>query len=66
MDDMVPISKNASDMGGSQVYLCEGEQMSVHDLLKAMCIASANDAAMSLACYIGGNEKNFVNMMKIF
>lgn len=63
LNDLVTTPKEAANLGGSQVYLCEGEQMSVHDLLKAMCIASANDAAMSLACYIGGNEKNFVNMM---
>lgn len=63
LNDLVTTPKEAANLGGSQVYLCEGEQMSVHDLLKAMCIASANDAAMSLAFYIGGNEKNFVNMM---
>lgn len=63
LNDLVTTPKEAANLGGSQVYLCEGEQMSVHDLLKAMCIASANDAAMSLACYVGGNEKNFVNMM---
>ena len=63
LNDLVTTPKEAANLGGSQIYLCEGEQMSVHDLLKAMCIASANDAAMSLACYIGGNEKNFVNMM---
>ncbi len=63
LNDLVTTPKEAANLGGSQVYLCEGEQMSVHDLLKAMCIASANDAAMSLACYIGGNGKNFVNMM---
>lgn len=63
LNDLVTTPKEASSLGGSQIYLCEGEQMSVHDLLKAMCIASANDASMSLAYYIGGNEKNFVNMM---
>ena len=62
-NDLVTTPKEASNLGGSQIYLSEGEKMTVHDLLKAMCIASANDAAMSLACYIGGNEKNFVNMM---
>lgn len=63
LSDLVTTPKEAANLGGSQVYLCEGEQMSVHDLLKAMCIASANDAAMSLAYYIGGNKKNFVDMM---
>ncbi len=63
LHDMVTTPKEASSLGGSQIYLEENEQMSVHDLLKAMCIASANDAAMSLAIYIGGTEKNFVKMM---
>lgn len=62
-DDLVTTPKEASSLGGSQIYLSEGEKMSVHDLLKAMCIASANDAAMSLAIYVGGNEKNFIKMM---
>ena len=61
--DMVITPKEASSLGGSQIYLCEGEKMSVHDLLKAMCIASANDAAMSLGIYVGGTEKLFVNKM---
>lgn len=62
-NDMVTTPKSASNLGGSQIYLCEGEQMSVHDLLKAMCIASANDAALSLAVFVGGSENSFVNMM---
>ena len=61
--DMVITPKEAASLGGSQIYLSEGEKMSVHDLLKGMCIASANDAAMSLAIYVGGTEKLFVNMM---
>ncbi len=63
LNDLVTTPKEASSLGGSQIYLSEGEKMSVNDLLKAMCIASANDAAMSLAVYIGGSEKNFVKMM---
>lgn len=62
-NDLVTTPKEASSLGGSQIYLSEGEKMTVHDLLKAMCIASANDAAMSLAIYVGGNEKNFIKMM---
>lgn len=62
-NDMVTTPKSASSLGGSQIYLSEGEQMSVHDLLKAMCIASANDAALSLAVFVGGSENSFVNMM---
>lgn len=63
LSDMVTTPKEASSLGGSQIYLSEGEQMSVHDLLKSMCIASANDAAMSLAIYVAGSETNFVKMM---
>ncbi len=62
-DDVVTTPKEAANLGGSQIYLSEGEKMSVNDLLKGMCISSANDAAMSLAVYIGGTEQNFVNMM---
>ena len=62
-EDMVITPRDAANLGGSQIYLSEGEKMSVHDLLKAMCIASANDAALSLAIYIAGTEKLFVNMM---
>ena len=63
LQDMVTTPKVAAELGGSQIYLSEGEKMSVNDLLKSMCIASANDAALSLAYYIGGNEKNFVKKM---
>lgn len=47
MTDKVTISENASNMGGSQVYLNVGEVMSVEDLIKSICIASANDLAVS-------------------
>lgn len=63
LNDIVTTPKEAANLGGSQIYLSEGEEMSVRDLLKAMCIASANDAAMSLAVHIGGSSKNFVSMM---
>lgn len=62
-NDVVTTPKIASDLGGSQIYLSEGEKMSVNDLLKSMCIASANDAALSLAVYVAGNEAGFVQMM---
>ena len=62
-NDMVTTPKEAAELGGSQIYLSTGEQMSVNDLLKSMCIASANDAALTLAIHIGGTEKNFVKMM---
>ena len=63
LTDMVTISKNASDMGGSQIFIEAGEEVSVEDLLKGIAVASANDASVAMAEYIGGTEKNFVKMM---
>ena len=62
-DDMVSASAHACSMGGSQIYLKEGEQMSVDDLLKSVVIASANDAAVALAEQIAGSEEAFVALM---
>ncbi len=61
--DMVSASEHACSMGGSQIFLEPGEQMSVEDLLKSVVIASANDAAVTLAEYIAGTEEAFVQMM---
>lgn len=63
LDEMVTISENAASMGGSQIYLEPNEQMPVSDLLKAICIASANDAMVAMAEKIGGTVTNFVNQM---
>ena len=63
LTDTVIASANACSMGGSQVYLKEGEQMSVEDMLKSVVIASANDAAVALAEHIAGTEEAFVDMM---
>ncbi|MBR2371088.1 MAG: D-alanyl-D-alanine carboxypeptidase [Clostridia bacterium] len=63
LDDTVTVSANAASMGGSQVFLKEGEQMSVEDMLKCVVIASANDAAVALAEHICGNESTFVARM---
>ena len=63
MEDMVTTSAHAASMGGSQVYLKEGEQMSVEDMLKSVIISSANDAALALAEHIAGSEASFVSMM---
>jgi len=62
-DDMVVGSSHAASMGGSQIWLEEGEQLSVHDLLKAVCVVSANDCAVALAEHIAGSEESFVNKM---
>lgn len=65
LTDMVTVSANASKIGGSQVYLKQGEQFSVSDLLDALLIQSANDAATALAEHIGGATSGFVEMMKV-
>lgn len=63
LTDKVLISDFAASMGGSQVFLEEGEEMSVEELLKCTVIASANDAAVALAEHVYGSEKMFVSMM---
>ena len=62
-EDTVTASAHACSMGGSQIYLKEGERMSVEDLVKSVVIASANDAALALAEHIAGSEQSFVKMM---
>lgn len=63
MEDMVTISANAAGYGGSTILLEEGEQISLENLIKGMCIASGNDAAIATAEYIGGSQEQFVEMM---
>lgn len=63
LDQMITVSENASSMGGSQILLETGEEMSVDDLLKGITIASGNDAVVALAEAIAGTEENFVKMM---
>ena len=62
-DDMVSVSANAASMGGSQIFLEEGETMIVEDLLKSVIISSANDAAVALAEHVAGSEDAFVKKM---
>ncbi|MGL4345507.1 MAG: D-alanyl-D-alanine carboxypeptidase family protein [Cellulosilyticaceae bacterium] len=62
-DDTVTISEHAAHMGGSQVFMEPGEEQKVRDLLKCIAVASANDAAVAMAEYIGGSEEQFVQMM---
>ena len=62
-DDVVTASRNASGMGGSQIYLEEGEKMTVRDLMKGISVASANDATVAMAEYISGTEEKFVKRM---
>jgi serine-type D-Ala-D-Ala carboxypeptidase (penicillin-binding protein 5/6) len=61
--DMVTCSAHAASMGGSQIWLEEGEQMSVNDMLKAVSVVSANDCAVALAEHIAGSEESFVARM---
>ena len=63
LEDKVTTSREASSKGGSQIWLKEGEVMTVHELIKATAVASANDASTALAEYIAGDETGFVAMM---
>lgn len=63
LDDKVYISANSSRMGGSQIYLEEGEEQTVENLFKAICLRSANDAAVALAEHIAGSIDVFVQRM---
>lgn len=61
--DKVIASSNASGMGGSQIWLETGEEMSVDELLKGIIMASGNDAIVAMAEYVAGSESEFVKMM---
>lgn len=63
LEDEVCVSEHAASMGGSQIWLEPNEKMTVNDLLKATCVASANDAAVALGEYVAGSEDAFVSMM---
>lgn len=63
LEDMVTVSDYAASMGGSQVFLEPGEQMSVEDLLKSLVVVSANDATVALGEYLCGSEASFVQAM---
>ena len=63
LTDMVPCSENASSMGGSQIWLDPRETLSVDDMLKAICVNSANDCVVAMAEFIAGSEEAFVQMM---
>ena len=62
-DTMITASAHACSMGGSQIWLKENEQMTVSDMLKAVCVVSANDCAVALAEQIAGSEEAFVERM---
>lgn len=62
-EDMITCSPHAASMGGSQIWLEEGEQLSVSDMLKAVSVVSANDCAVALAEHLAGSEESFVARM---
>ena len=62
-DTVITASAHACSMGGSQIWLKENEQMSVGDMLKAVCVVSANDCAVALGEQIAGSEEAFVERM---
>lgn len=62
-DTKIPCSENAAFMGGSQIWLDTTETLTVNEMLKAICVVSANDCVTATAEYLGGTEENFVKMM---
>ncbi len=63
LTDSVPCSENAASMGGSQIWLDTKETLTVDEMLKAICVNSANDCVVAMAEYIAGSEEAFVQMM---
>lgn len=63
LEDKIPCSENASGMGGSQIWLDVKETLSVHEMLKAICVVSANDCTVAMAEYLAGSEESFVSQM---
>lgn len=63
LDTQVPCSENAHSMGGSQIWLDTTESLTVKDMLKSICVVSANDCTVAMAEYIAGSEEAFVQMM---
>jgi len=63
LEDKVPCSENAASMGGSQIWLDVREELTVNEMLKAICVASANDCTVAMAEYLAGSEEAFVKKM---
>lgn len=63
LEDQVPCSEKASSMGGSQIWLDTTETLSVNEMLKAICVVSANDCCVAMAEYLSGSEELFVEQM---
>lgn len=65
LDDKVPCSQNAANMGGSQIWLDVREELTVDEMLKAICVVSANDCTVAMAEYLAGSTDAFVERMNI-
>lgn len=65
LDDKVPCSERARKMGGSQIWLAENEELTVNEMIKAICVVSANDCSVAMAEFIGGTEEAFVQKMNV-
>lgn len=63
LEDKIPCSENAAAMGGSQIWLDVREELTVNEMLKAICVVSANDCTMAMAEYLAGSESAFVEQM---
>ena len=63
LDDKVPCSQNAANMGGSQIWLDTKEELTVDEMLKAICVVSANDCTVAMAEFLAGSEDLFVEQM---
>ena len=63
LKDSVPCSEHAASMGGSQIWLEERENLTVEEMLKAICLNSANDCVVAMAEFIAGSEEEFVSRM---
>lgn len=63
LEDKIPCSENASSMGGSQIWLDVRESLTVHEMLKAICVVSANDCTIAMAEHLAGSEEAFVEQM---
>lgn len=65
LDDKVPCSENANSMGGSQIWLDTRETLTVHEMLKAICVVSANDCTVAMAEFLAGSTEAFVTQMNV-
>ena len=65
LTDKIPCSENAASMGGSQIWLDVREELTVYEMLKAICVASANDCTVAMAEYLCGSQEAFVEKMNI-